>query len=80
MIRALTFSLLALTVSQPVLAQAKKQPIVAVAKIDDNAGSGQAETLTQMMLTAIAATQKFRVMERGQTGVLLQEQQRAKVD
>jgi curli biogenesis system outer membrane secretion channel CsgG len=78
MIRALTFSLLALTVSQPVLAQAKKQPIVAVAKIDDNAGSGQAETLTQMMLTAIAATQKFRVMERGQTGVLLQEQQRAK--
>lgn len=77
-IRALTFSLLALTMSGLALAQANKQPIVAVAKIDDNAGSGQAETLTQMMLTAIAATQKFRVMERGQAGVLLQEQQRAK--
>ena len=59
------------------LAQANKQPIVAVVKIDDNAGSGQSETLTQMLLTAIAATQKFRVMERGQSNVLVQEQQRA---
>jgi len=55
-----------------------KQPIVAVAQIDDNAGSGQSKTLTQMMLTAIAATQKFRVMERGQLDVMVQEQQRAK--
>lgn len=59
-------------------AQPSEQPIVAVAQIDDNAGSGQSKTLTQMMLTAIAATQKFRVMERGQIDVMLQEQQRAK--
>lgn len=59
-------------------AQGKGQPIVAVAEIDDNAGSGQARTLTQMMLTAIAATQKFRVMERGQLDVMVAEQQRAK--
>jgi len=59
-------------------AQSAGQPIVAVAQIDDNAGSGQSKTLTQMMLTAIAATQKFRVMERGQLDVLVQEQQRAK--
>lgn len=59
-------------------AQAPGQPIVAVAQIDDNAGSGQSKTLTQMMLTAIAATQKFRVMERGQLDVMVQEQQRAK--
>ena len=57
---------------------ANKQPIVAVASIDDNAGSGQSKTLTQMLLTAIAATQKFRVMERGQMDVLVQEQQKAK--
>lgn len=55
-----------------------KQPIVAVAQIDDNAGSGQSKTLTQMMMTAIAATQKFRVIERGQLDVMVQEQQRAK--
>lgn len=61
-----------------VIAQPSGQPIVAVAQIDDNAGSGQAKTLTQMMLTAIAATQKFRVMERGQLDTLVQEQQRAK--
>jgi hypothetical protein len=60
------------------LAQTNGQPIVAIAKIDDLAGSGQSATLTQMILTAIAATQKFRVMERGQSDVLVQEQQRAK--
>ncbi|MGE8142644.1 CsgG/HfaB family protein [Novosphingobium sp. NPDC080210] len=71
-------SLLA-SVSLSATAQAQsKQPIVAVAQIDDNAGSGQSKTLTQMMLTAIAATQKFRVMERGQLDVMVQEQQRAK--
>ncbi len=68
----------ALVMPSMALAQGKGQPIVAVAQIDDNAGSGQSKTLTQMMLTAIAATQKFRVMERGQMNVLVQEQQRAK--
>jgi curli biogenesis system outer membrane secretion channel CsgG len=60
------------------MAQTQGQPIVAVAQIDDNAGSGQANTLTQMIMTATAATQKFRVMERQQLDVLVQEQQRAK--
>lgn len=60
------------------MAQAKGQPTVAVAQIDDIAGSGQSKTLTQMLLTAIAATQKFRVMERGQLDVMAQEQQRGK--
>ena len=59
-------------------AQENKQPIVAVAQMEDNAGSGQSKTLTQMMLTAIAATQKFRVIERGQMDALTQEQVRAK--
>lgn len=59
-------------------AWAQGQPIVAIAKIDDNAGSGQSNTLTQMMLTALASTQKFRVVEREQLDVLMQEQQRAK--
>ncbi|OYW16683.1 CsgG/HfaB family protein [Novosphingobium sp.] len=54
------------------------QPIVAVAKMDDQAGSGQSGTLTQMILTAIAGTQKFRVMERGQLDVLTQEQVRGR--
>jgi curli biogenesis system outer membrane secretion channel CsgG len=56
---------------------AQGQPTVAIVKIDDNAGSGQSNTLTQMMLTALASTQKFRVMEREQLDVLMQEQQRA---
>lgn len=70
--------LAALSVSYPALAQSQGQPIVAVAQMDDNAGSGQAKTLTQMMLTAIAASQKFRVMERGQLDVMAQEQQRGR--
>lgn len=75
---ALSVALL-ISVSSGATAQAQsKQPIVAVAQIDDNAGSGQSKTLTQMMLTAIAATQKFRVIERGQVDVMVQEQQRAK--
>jgi hypothetical protein len=67
---------LALALPAPLLAQG--QPTVAIVKIDDNAGSGQSKTLTQMMLTALASTQKFRVMEREQLDVLMQEQQRAK--
>jgi curli biogenesis system outer membrane secretion channel CsgG len=59
-------------------ALAQGQPTVAIVKVDDNAGSGQSNTLTQMMLTALASTQKFRVMEREQLDVLMQEQQRAK--
>ena len=68
----------AASISLPALAQGQGQPIVAVAQIDDNAGSGQSKTLTQMMLTAIAASQKFRVLERGQLDVLAQEQNRGR--
>ena len=68
----------AASISLPALAQGQGQPIVAVAQIDDNAGSGQAKTLTQMMLTAIAASQKFRVIERNQLDVLAQEQTRGR--
>jgi curli biogenesis system outer membrane secretion channel CsgG len=71
-------SLSATAQAQPNAQAQSKQPIVAVAQIDDNAGSGQSKTLTQMILTAIAATQKFRVMERDQLNVMVQEQQRAK--
>lgn len=53
-------------------------PVVAVEKIDDNAGSGQAATLSQMILTAVAATQKFNVIERGQMETLVREQVRAR--
>lgn len=74
----LVISLAALSISYPAFAQSSGQPIVAIAQIDDNAGSGQSRTLTQMMLTAIAASQKFRVMERGQLDVLEQEQLRAR--
>jgi curli biogenesis system outer membrane secretion channel CsgG len=66
------------SLSGSAFAQSSGQPIVAVAQIDDNAGSGQSRTLTQMMLTAIAASQKFRVIERGQMDVLAQEQQRGR--
>jgi curli biogenesis system outer membrane secretion channel CsgG len=71
-------SLVVASISYPGLAQSQGQPIVAVAQIDDNAGSGQAKTLTQMMLTAIAASQKFRVIERNQLDVLAQEQNRGR--
>ena len=71
-------SLVVASISYPALAQSQGQPIVAVAQIDDNAGSGQAKTLTQMMLTAIAASQKFRVIERNQLDVLAQEQNRGR--
>lgn len=65
-------------IASPAPLSAQGQPTVAIARIDDNAGSGQSRTLTQMMLTALAATQKFRVMEREQLDVLVKEQQRAK--
>jgi curli biogenesis system outer membrane secretion channel CsgG len=66
-----------LGIAQSAFAQSQ-QPIVAIANIDDPAGSGQSAALSQMILTAIAATQKFRVMERGQLDVLVQEQARGR--
>ncbi|NBC37594.1 hypothetical protein GTZ99_13650 [Novosphingobium sp. FSY-8] len=49
-----------------------------MSEIEDPAGSGQSAALTQMILTAIAGTQKFTTLERGQMNQLLQEQARAK--
>lgn len=55
-----------------------RQPIVAVAHIDDLANSGQSAALTAMILSAVAGTSKFRVMEREQLGNLVTEQGLAK--
>ncbi len=80
LVRHLYYLAAAISIIAPsnAMAQAKGQPTVAVAQIDDIAGSGESKTLTQMLLTAIAATQKFRVMERGQLDVMAQEQQRGR--
>ena len=58
--------------SSPVLAQ--DRPIVAIYQMEDLAGTGQGETLSTMIETAVAATSKFRVMERSRLGTLLSEQ------
>lgn len=67
----LTLALLTHTV--PAAAQSK-QPVVAVIKIDDLANSGQSAVLSAMILSAIAQTQKFRVIEREQMRNLVNEQ------
>lgn len=58
--------------SLPVAAQ--DRPIVAIYQMEDLARTGQGETLSTMIETAIAATSKFRVMERSRLGTLLSEQ------
>ncbi|MDO9473283.1 MAG: CsgG/HfaB family protein [Caulobacter sp.] len=59
------------------LAQARK-PVVAIYKMEDLTRSGQEQTLSTMIETAISATSKFRVMERSRLGTLVGEQGRAK--
>lgn len=59
-------------------AQAGAKPIVAIYQMDDLAKSGQAETFSAMIETAIAQSQKFRVMERSRLSKLLAEQGKAK--
>lgn len=66
-----------LTASMPAWAQAGK-PIVAIYQMDDLAKSGQAETFSAMIETAISQTQKFRVMERSRMAKLLSEQGKAR--
>ncbi|MEG3123849.1 CsgG/HfaB family protein [Sphingomonas sp. GB1N7] len=51
-----------------------RQPIVAVARIDDLAQSNKSAALTAMILSAVAGTSKFRVVEREQLGNLVGEQ------
>ncbi len=65
--------------SAPVSALAQKgKPIVAIYQMDDVARSGQSATFTTMIETAVAATSKFRVMERERMNKLLGEQARAR--
>ncbi|MFX6201973.1 hypothetical protein ABTF50_21465, partial [Acinetobacter baumannii] len=40
------------------------KPVVAIYEMDDVAHSGQAETFSRMIETSIAATSKFRIIER----------------
>lgn len=59
------------------LAQSGK-PTVAVVKIDDLAGTQQADQFTAMIESAIAGSGKFRLMERERMGKLVGEQTRAR--
>lgn len=61
----------------PAAAQSGK-PIVAVVEMRDLANSGQSETLSTMIETAVASTGKFRLIERQNLNKLLAEQTRAK--
>ena len=54
------------------------KPMVAVYQMDDLANTGEAETFSAMIETAIAQSGKFRVMERSRMGELLSEQGKAK--
>lgn len=76
MLRSVLFAA-ALFASAPAAAQSQK-PVVAVVKIDDLTSSGQSDTLSAMIESAIAATGKFRLIERQQLGKLVGEQARAK--
>ena len=60
------------------VAAAQDKPVVAIYQMDDLANSGQSEQLSAMIETAIAATGKFRVMERSRLDKLLSEQGKAR--
>jgi curli biogenesis system outer membrane secretion channel CsgG len=55
-----------------------KKPVVAIYKMDDLTNSGQSDTFSTMIETAIASTSKFRVVERERLNKLLNEQGKAK--
>ena len=59
------------------LAQSSR-PAVAVVQIDDLTRSGQDRTLATMIETAVAGTNKFRLIERARLGQLVGEQARAR--
>lgn len=54
------------------------KPIVAIYQMDDVAQTGQADAFSRMIETSIAATNKFRIIERERLGKLVGEQARAK--
>lgn len=65
-------------VGLPTAAAAQDKPIVAIYQMDDLANTGQSETFSAMIETAIAQSGKFRVMERSRLNELLKEQGKAK--
>lgn len=75
--RKLLVALACLLLPSALSAQAGK-PIVAIYQMDDLARSGQAETFSAMIETAIAQSGKFRVMERSRIEKLLAEQGKAR--
>lgn len=54
------------------------KPIVAVYEMHDLTNGGLADTMSTMIATAVAATNKFRVIERNELDKVLAEQTRAK--
>lgn len=76
--RAAVVALIIAISSAPVVAQGPRVPGVAIAEIDDIAQSGKSAALTAMILSSIAATNKFRVIEREQLAKLEREQVLAK--
>tara|TARA_A100001391_G_scaffold46046_2_gene27175 strand:- start:55637 stop:56539 length:903 start_codon:yes stop_codon:yes gene_type:complete len=67
------FIFLALLVA-PVAAQAQGQPVVGIVELDDLTNTGQAETFSTMIETALISSGKFRVIERTRLARLLEEQ------
>lgn len=55
-----------------------RRPSVGIAQMEDLAHTGQTDVFSTMVETAIASTGRFRVIERGRLGKLLEEQGRAK--
>ncbi|WP_077228658.1 CsgG/HfaB family protein [Sphingomonas hengshuiensis] len=54
--------------------QANIKPVIAVMPIEDIAKTGQGDSFSQMISTAVASTSKFRVMERQRLDRVLREQ------
>lgn len=51
-----------------------KKPVVGIYLFDDLTGSGQADTFSAMIETAVIASNKFRVIERSQLSKIIAEQ------
>jgi hypothetical protein len=66
-----------MAVAQPALAQ-DRRPVVALGQIQDLTGQNLNQQLATMVQTAVVATGKFRIMERGNLDQLVAEQGRAR--
>lgn len=58
----------------PAAALAQNEPVVGIAQMQDLTGTGQAETFSTMIETALIGSGKFRVIERSRLATLLEEQ------